>query len=422
MTRADRPAAAPSAYSAGARLLHWATAAFLVAAVVLGFVMTAASSDTPALLAEKLRLYSWHKTIGVGILLLGLLRLARTLGLPRPPPLASHAPAEIAAARAVQTFFIVALVAVPVTGLLGHLTTPGGAPIWLWPIADDAPLADLERLQAVVKNIHLAFAFGLPAALALHVAGALKHHFIDRDQTLRRMTTGSGGGDGAAAGTNGAAGKWGVLCGLAGAAGLAATAALLATPSVTPTVNEPAAEARAPAPAADTDADGPPRWTVDYANSALEIEANQSGEPLSAAFRSFRADIALDPDAPETGRIEVEIDIASFDSGNGERDTSAQSETWFAAAQFPTARFQSAAIERLPDGRYRADGTLSLKGAERPVAIDFALTVADDLADAEGEATIDRSQFQVGIGDWSSDSFIRHPIKVRIRIQATRNG
>ena len=180
----------PNSYGLTTRSLHWVSAIIVVALIVAGLIMVELPTATPGQVAAKFELYSWHKTVGVLLLFLGALRLLRTVSCSRPKPLATHSAMEVTIARAVQTFFVVALVILPVTGLLKHLTSMGGAPIWFWPIDGWLNLGNHEPVSKFAGLIHQCFAYGLIAALFLHVSGALKHHFIDRDTTLLRMVSG----------------------------------------------------------------------------------------------------------------------------------------------------------------------------------------------------------------------------------------
>ena len=168
-------------YSAPAIALHWVVAALIL--FNLGFGLYAV--DLP-LSPHKLRLFSYHKWIGVTVLLLAAARLWWRLGHTPPPLPASMRPWEARLANATHGLLYALFFAGPLTGWLFSSAT-GFQTVYLsvLPIPDvlpkDKALADFFRLA------HRSINYTMAAVIALHVFAALKHHFIDRDDVLRRM-------------------------------------------------------------------------------------------------------------------------------------------------------------------------------------------------------------------------------------------
>lgn len=168
-------------YSAPAVALHWIVAALIL--FNLGFGLYAV--DLP-LSARKLRLFSYHKWIGVTVLLLAAARLWWRLGHAPPAPPASMTPREARLAGATHTLLYVLFFAGPLTGWL-FSSAAGFQTVYLsvLPIPDllpkDKALADFFRLA------HRSINYTMAAVIALHVLAALKHHFLDRDDVLLRM-------------------------------------------------------------------------------------------------------------------------------------------------------------------------------------------------------------------------------------------
>lgn len=172
--------AAPAAYTRTAVVLHWAVAALIVIGFVMGQVMT-----DLAMSPLKLRLYSWHKWLGITVLMLVVLRLIWRLTHrpPAPPPMPAW---QRKAARATHALLYVLMLAIPLSGWL--FSSAAGVPtvlygLWQLPdlVARDETLADRLRF------IHVALNNGLLALVLLHVAAAVKHQFIDRDGLMARM-------------------------------------------------------------------------------------------------------------------------------------------------------------------------------------------------------------------------------------------
>lgn len=168
-------------YGAVAQLLHWLTALLLPGSFALGFYMVglAVSPDT-------LRLYSYHKWLGVTVFAVVLLRLGWRLWSP-PPPLPASLPAwERQAAPIVHRLLYLLVLAVPLSGWLMS-SAKGFQTVYfaLLPIPD--VVGKNAALGAALEELHGALNKMLLLAVCLHVAAALKHHYLDRDGILLRM-------------------------------------------------------------------------------------------------------------------------------------------------------------------------------------------------------------------------------------------
>lgn len=168
-------------YTRTAVALHWAVALLICAAFPLGLYM----HELP-LSPQRLRLYSYHKWIGITVLLLAVLRLAWRAGH-RPPALLPGMPRwQEIAAHGVHHALYLLMLAVPLSGWL--MSSALGFPVVWFGVL---PLPDLvakdKELGEVLKLVHEGLNYALLLAVAAHVAGALKHHFVDRDATLARM-------------------------------------------------------------------------------------------------------------------------------------------------------------------------------------------------------------------------------------------
>ena len=172
---------APAHYSGTAIALHWLIAAAVFATFPLGLYLADLS-----LSPRRLALVSYHQWIGVTVFALMIVRLAwRLTHRPPPPPPATPAWQRRAATLAHWVLYAL-LLAIPLSGWL-H-SSAGGMSIayldlWMLPdlVGEDATLADALKLA------HKSLNFALLALVVVHVAAALKHHFVDRDGLLARM-------------------------------------------------------------------------------------------------------------------------------------------------------------------------------------------------------------------------------------------
>ena len=167
-------------YTATAIALHWVLALALLTSFSVGLYM----ADLP-LSPQRLKLYNWHKWEGTTILMLSALRLLWRLT--HRPPAELPAPAwQQRAARLTHGALYFLFFAVPLVGW-AYSSAAGFPVVWFGVL----PLPDFvgpdKALAEAIKPWHGALAWALAALAAVHVAAALKHHFIDRDGLLRRM-------------------------------------------------------------------------------------------------------------------------------------------------------------------------------------------------------------------------------------------
>ena len=171
----------PGQYSKPAVIVHWMIAILVLVALPLGYYMTELS-----LSPRKLQLISWHKWIGFTVLLLFIPRLVLRLTKPVPAPVDSMPGWQRAVASITHVALYLLIIAVPLTGWL--MSSAKGFPVVYLGLV---PLPDLvgkdEALGKLFKSTHEILTSGLMLLVALHIAAALKHHIIDRDETLVRM-------------------------------------------------------------------------------------------------------------------------------------------------------------------------------------------------------------------------------------------
>jgi cytochrome b561 len=176
-------------YTGVAITLHWVIALGILAQIVMGLAMTHLALP----IGLKFQLYQLHKSIGVTILLAVALRLLWRL-FHRPPALPAAMPSwEKQAATVTHIGLYAFMFALPLTGWALVSASPYNIPTVLfgvipWP---DLPilstLADKHAAAAVLTFIHSRLAYILIGLLGLHIAAALRHHFLLHDNILRRI-------------------------------------------------------------------------------------------------------------------------------------------------------------------------------------------------------------------------------------------
>ena len=168
-------------YTALAQLFHWGMLLFVAGLFPLGYVMSGM-----VLSPDKLQLYSWHKSFGVVVFALTVLRLGWRMLRPPPPPPATVPPHERVAAHAVHALLYICLLALPLSGWI--MSSASGLPVVVFRAVQlpDLVGAD-EPLRLTMLTVHFGIGLAMLALLAVHAAAALYHHFGRRDEVLARM-------------------------------------------------------------------------------------------------------------------------------------------------------------------------------------------------------------------------------------------
>jgi cytochrome b561 len=172
---------APPRWTPTVVVLHWLNAALILALLALGGVMT----HSPFGAGTTFELYQAHKSLGFVALVLTILRLFARLSSAAPAPVSGW---EGLISRAVQAAFYVLTLAAIAAGWLVVSASPLPVPtrfFGLFVIPNIAPPD--ATLFALGVLAHATAAYVIAGLVALHVAGALKHHWIDRDGALKRM-------------------------------------------------------------------------------------------------------------------------------------------------------------------------------------------------------------------------------------------
>ena len=359
--------------------LHALMAVGLIGLLGLGLTMTELPFSP-----RRLQLYNWHKWLGVTLLALWALRLLWRWRHPAhalPVAVQAAMPAwQHRAHRWTHGALYALMGAVPLLGW-AYSSAAGFPVVWwgVWPLPDWVPRD--PDWAAALKPLHQWAAHALAALVALHVAAALKHHWVDRDGLLARMWP---------------LGRWGRSAAFAVAAGLAVVL-LLALPTA----------ARA-------------QQALVPEQSRLAFVIQQMGVPVEGHFRRFDAQLAFDPARPANSRLGLTVDVASATLGSPEIDAELPKTVWFHTARHAQAVFQSTQVKALGAGRFEVAGTLTLKGVSRPVVVPVSLSQtgagANLTTTATGSFTLQRLAFRLGEQEWADTSLLADAVQVRFSL------
>jgi cytochrome b561 len=373
---------------------------------------------------------------------------------PPPPEPSSVGRLEGLAARAVHMSFYALLLVVPVSGWLMVTTSPVQIETvlffqeWLpWPHLPGfdglTPEARAE-ITHITEWVHAVLAYGMGVLVALHVAGAVKHHVADR-AFIRRMSVSAPG--------DGPRNSYGhatvtlvtlVFFGAMVAAGTVARtpeaadfaggvspdqAEMLATAAPPPETAEPAPREVAASAAGEVSAPAVPEeeapalaplWEIDPAGSDLTFSLVFSGEEITGRFADFDATVRFDPDNLDGSSISVSVPTTS-----AELDSTAISQNQlagsdgFANEEFGVATFEADEIREADEG-YVAAGTLTIRGNEVGTELPFDVDIDGATAAVAGSVTLDRFDFGIGVENDASGDWLNPEIVVTVSLSATR--
>jgi cytochrome b561/polyisoprenoid-binding protein YceI len=384
-------------YGIVAIVLHWLLAMAMVFQIALGFAMP---HEGPHSFAPM----QLHKSVGITILLLTLFRLGWRL-VHRPPEAVDDGWTAVAA-RSVHWAFYAVLVLGPITGWIIVSTAPLHVPTVLFGVLSWPHLPLPQALNEPTAQIHEALSWIAIALFVLHVAGALRHQFLLRDPVIKRI---------APAGSVAAA----MALLLVTIAMYFAVGSYVAQKYLLPAMAESRAmrlreiaspppvvqpnEQALPTPASTNVATAapvgpPPVWTI-VGNKRLAFSVGYGDTSIEGRFKDWSGSIAMDPDHPETADIRIIIDLASASVRDATRDAMLQGADFLATSSNPTATWHSTTVRQTGPNRYRATGTMTLRGKSRPQAIAFTLTGKSLARHVAGSASIDRTAFGIGSGE-----------------------
>ena len=161
-----------------------------------------------------------------------------------------------------------------------------------------------------------------------------------------------------------------------------------------------------------------PAFAADYVQapgSSLVFAGKYQGEVFTGKFPGFATRLSFDPKQLATARLEVAIPLASATTSNADYDGELRGNAFFNSTKFPKATYSASKFRALGGNRYAADGTLSLRGVDKPVTLEFTWTPGAKPVLA-GKASVKRLDFGVGGGDWADTTLIPDAIAISTRV------
>ena len=165
------------------KILHWLIATIMISLIVIGWYTSGLDEET----VLYWRMLDLHITLGLAMFMLFLIKVTWKIYSPNPDYIPGLASWERITARSVHWFFIIAIGLIPLIGFL--YAASDGEPINIYDFFEIPDIGSFTKsVRHTLHDVHMYLAYTGAALIVVHITAALKHHFIDRNDTLRRMT------------------------------------------------------------------------------------------------------------------------------------------------------------------------------------------------------------------------------------------
>ncbi len=146
----------------------------------------------------------------------------------------------------------------------------------------------------------------------------------------------------------------------------------------------------------------------------LGFKGVYQGEAFEGVFQRFQPDIRFDADDLASAKFAVEIDLTSAHTGISDYDDTMQQSDFFDTGRFPRATFTTGGFRATGDGGFEADASLTIRNKTQALVFPFRFQRDDDSARLTATVTLNRLDYDVGIGDWADTSLLANPVEVTV--------
>jgi len=388
-------------YTPTAKLLHWLVAGMVVVQFVLAKLADLAGDADSAV--RELALLANHKSVGITILALVIVRLVWRQMNP-PPPLPATMPRwQVTASHASHWSLYVLLLAMPVSGwLMSSASAYSVSWFNLFQLPDF--VAPNPEIKGVFEDAHEIIGKTLILVAAIHIVAAIKHALIDKDGVLQRMISA----------TSVVAFVAVIALGAAWLGGAGKSSVETATENQDVVQNDTSTATETFAGASDL-----PAWQIDYAASYIRFVGDQAGAEFEGVWESWSAEIKFSAEQFDASTFDVAVDATSAETQDDERDLTLADPEWFDSLTFPEAYFRASTFSLSEDGGYVADGQLIIKNVASPVNLVFTVEGNGNSRILAGTAQLDRLELGVGTGEWKDTDWVGKDVAVNVYVEAT---
>ena len=391
-------------YHSFSQVLHWLIAGLIVLQFVLANLADGASESGSAI--RELALLANHKSVGITILALVIVRLLWRMKTPPPGLPTTMDQWQVLASHISHWTLYSLIILLPISGWLMSSASAYSVS-WFNLVQLPDFVAPNAELKEFFEGIHEFLGKALFVVALIHILAAVKHQVIDKDGVLARMSSTMSIGIFAvviATGvwTLGGAGK------TSESGDTTVAAAPVASEQSSATIAEPAA-----------DSSRLPVWNIDYENSHIRFTGDQAGAAFDGVWQSWSANLHFDDKALDDSSFDVTVVTTEVETDDVDRNVTLADPEWFDVRQFPEAFFRASSFVQLDDGSFTANGQLIIKDVASPIALHFTVEKNGSERLLVGSADMLRMALGVGTGEWGDTSWVSDEVTVNVRVQAT---
>jgi cytochrome b561 len=384
-------------YTPVAKMLHWLVAGMIVLQFVLAKLADVASDEGSAV--RELALLANHKSVGITILVLAVVRLAWRRLNPPPALPATLSQWQRTASHLSHWSLYVLLFAMPVTGwLMSSASAYSVSWFNLFQLPD--LVAPNPEAKEILEETHETLGKLLILVAAIHIGAAIKHAFFDKDGVLQRMVST----------ISVVAFVVVAALGVSWLGGAGKNSATATTPDVTLTDSTVVV-------GTEVESSDLPVWQIDYASSYIKFIGDQAGAEFEGTWESWSAELQFSADQLEFSVFDVTVDATSAETRDDDRDVTLADPEWFDTINFPEAYFHASDFSATEDGHI-ADGQLIIKNVASPVKFAFTVTADGNRRVLDGTAQLDRLALGVGTGEWEDTDWVGKDVTVQVHVEA----
>jgi len=384
-------------YSFVARVLHWLVAGMIVAQYLLAELAEYAKESGEAL--QQLILLANHKSIGMTIFTLAVVRVLWRL-LNQPPPLPTSISVVQRKVSHIAHWSIYALIfALPVSGWLMSSANAYSVS-WFNVFVFPDLITVNTSLASNFNRIHEILAYALLILSLLHIVAAIKHNVFDQDGVLQRMASPVG---------------WYIFI-------LSVLFVVVVFGQILDLSKEKSFSIQPPLDTVknpETKLSELAVWDIDYQQSYIEFTGDQAGAPFTGRWTNWKAVMQFDSENLTDSKFDVTINTQHVNSNDNERDNYIVGDDFFDAINFKTAKFVAADFQKINENKFISNSYLSIKGLTKPILFSFTLNIDGDNFELNGNASLERLAWNVGVGDWSDPTWVGPTVAVNVRVVAS---
>lgn len=375
-------------------IFHWLIALLIISLLAVGKYMTGLEENDPI----RYLMTQWHKSFGIAVLVLSVLRLLWRF-THKPPPEPDYLPSwQKHVSGLVHLALYGLMLVLPITGWIMVSASPLNIDTVLfgvipWPhLPPFVELANKDAIAAAFHDYHEIASTALIVLLLAHIGAALKHQFIDRDTILNRMLP-----DWASASFK---------------SRFTLTVTLIVGSALTLLWYDSSRSAVI---------------TLAAGDSEVSFVADVTGDATDGLFTQSTVIASINETTPSNSVISATVTTASITSSNYQVSGSLPDPEWFDVANHPQATFQSTSIEAAPVDKNGSEsesnkallvkGDLTMKGITQPVELIMNLSNEGDRRIARGSFTIDRRDFSMGMESQANSDYVGFDVEIKFRFE-----